>query len=254
MSDRQVVALAVAVWLGAIAARHAPLVPAVVVALVVWLTRRPRLLIVTAAVLASGLASHALDGLRPPGPEVVRGRWALLLTDPAPVSGGAVGVELRLGHRHVQAFARGPAAGALAPRLAGEHVRVDGVLRPVSDRQRGRLLPRHIAARLSIDAVTGVRGANAIGAAANAFRRVVFRGADALPEGLRPLFGGMVLGDDRGQSPELADAFRASGLTHLLVVSGENVFGADVSLNRSLNRSFHFADASCRMLSPSPRS
>jgi ComEC/Rec2-related protein len=33
----------------------------------------------------------------------------------------------------------------------------------------------------------------------------------------------MVLGDDRGQSPELQDAFRAAGLTHLMVVSGQNV-------------------------------
>ena len=31
------------------------------------------------------------------------------------------------------------------------------------------------------------------------------------------------MGDDRGQPPELADAFRAAGLTHLLAVSGQNV-------------------------------
>jgi len=207
VSDRQVVVLAVAVWLGAVAPRDLPLLPVALVTAVVWLARRPRLLIVAAALLASALASHALDGLQPPRPAVVHG-WALLLTDPVPTTGGGVSAELRLGRRHVQAFARGPAAGALTARLAGEHVRVDGVLRPLSGLQRGRLLPRHIAARLSIDTVTGVRGANAIGTAANAFRRVVFRGADALPEGLRPLFGGMVLGDDRGQSPEMADAFR----------------------------------------------
>ena len=34
---------------------------------------------------------------------------------------------------------------------------------------------------------------------------------------------GVVLGDGREQRPELADEFRASGLSHLLVVSGENV-------------------------------
>jgi competence protein ComEC len=223
VSDREVIGLAIAVWIGALLTWRAPLAPVVVLALIVWLARRPRLLIACAAALASVLAAHALDGLRPPAPAVVQAQWVTLLTDPAPASAGSVGVEVRLGRRHVQAFARGPAAGALTSRLAGEHVRVDGVLRPLSDGQRGRLLPRHIVARLSIDAVTGVRPANAIGQAANAFRRVVFRGAEALPEGLRPLFGGMVLGDDRGQSVELADAFRAAGLTHLLVVSGENV-------------------------------
>ncbi|MEY2473606.1 MAG: competence protein ComEC [Actinomycetota bacterium] len=215
--------MCVAVCLGALVARHVPVVPAGIAVAAAWLARRPRLLIVSAAVLASGLAWHALDGLRAPPPAVVRGRWVTLLTDPEPATGGAVGVEVRFGRRHAQAFARGSAAGALAARLAGEHVRVDGVLRPLSDRQRGRLRWRHISARLSIDAVTGTRAANFIGRSANAFRRIVFRGADALPAGLRPLFGGMVLGDNRGQSAELADAFRAAGLTHLLVVSGENV-------------------------------
>ncbi|MEY2419622.1 MAG: competence protein ComEC [Actinomycetota bacterium] len=223
MSDRQVVALCAAVCLGALLARHVPVAPAAAAAAVAWAARRPRLLIVSAAVLASALAWHALDGLRAPEPAVVRARWVTLLTDPEPATGGGVGVEVRFGRRHVQAFARGAAAGALAARLAGEHVRVDGVLRALSETQRGRLRSRHISARLSIDAVSGRRAANFIGRSANAFRRIVFRGAEALPAGLRPLFGGMVLGDDRGQSAELADAFRAAGLTHLLVVSGENV-------------------------------
>jgi ComEC/Rec2-related protein len=39
----------------------------------------------------------------------------------------------------------------------------------------------------------------------------------------RSLFLGFVLGDDRGQSPEVIEDFRDSGLAHLLVVSGENV-------------------------------
>ncbi|MBV8982087.1 MAG: ComEC/Rec2 family competence protein, partial [Acidimicrobiia bacterium] len=37
------------------------------------------------------------------------------------------------------------------------------------------------------------------------------------------LFLGFVLGDDRGQSPEIVEDFRGAGLTHLLVVSGENL-------------------------------
>ncbi len=200
-----------------------PLLLVGVATLGAWAARRPWLLIAFTALLASALGARALDGLRPPPATALPATWATLLTDPATVTGGAVGVELRVGHRHVTAYARGAAASTLAPRLAGERVRVDGALAPLSPVQRARLLPRHIAAQLTINRVTGVRAANVVGRAANAFRRVVFRGAEALPEGLRPLFGGMVLGDDRGQSVELADAFRASGLTHLLVVSGENV-------------------------------
>ncbi|MCA1694271.1 MAG: ComEC/Rec2 family competence protein [Actinobacteria bacterium] len=32
-----------------------------------------------------------------------------------------------------------------------------------------------------------------------------------------------MLGDDREESPEVKDDFEASGLSHLLVVSGENI-------------------------------
>ena len=39
----------------------------------------------------------------------------------------------------------------------------------------------------------------------------------------RALFTGLVLGDDREQEPEEVDDFRASGLSHLLAVSGQNV-------------------------------
>ena len=39
----------------------------------------------------------------------------------------------------------------------------------------------------------------------------------------RALYAGFVLGDDRGQPVEITDDFRASGLSHLLVVSGQNV-------------------------------
>jgi ComEC/Rec2-related protein len=111
----------------------------------------------------------------------------------------------------------------LSARLAGERVRVSGRVVPLTDAARVRLVPRHIAARLTIDAVTDVRRAPPIGEIANAYRRVVARGAAVLPDELRPLFGGMVLGDDRGQSVELQDAFRSAGLTHLMVVSGQNV-------------------------------
>ncbi len=48
-------------------------------------------------------------------------------------------------------------------------------------------------------------------------------GAEVLPDVERSLYGGFVLGDDRGQRPEVVDDFRGSGLTHVLVVSGQNV-------------------------------
>jgi competence protein ComEC len=217
---------AIGVAAGSLVARHVPaawFLTAAGLALVGVAARRPYALIVGLAVVSSVLAARAWDGLRPPPAAVVQQQWVTLLTDPAPFPGGSVGADVRLDHRHVSAFARGPAGDAMSAHLAGEHLRVTGVLRPLVGVQRARLAPRHIAARLSVSDVSGARPANFVGSVANAYRRVVARGATALPERLRPLFGGMVLGDDRGESPELQDAFRAAGLTHLMVVSGENV-------------------------------
>jgi len=217
---------AIAVASGALFARNVPaawFVIAAAAALIGVVARRPYVLIVGLAVVSSVLASRAWDGLRPPPAAVVENRWVTLLTDPAPFPGGSIGAEVRMGSRHVSAFARGPAGAAMSTHLAGERLLVDGVLRPLAGVQRTRMAPRHIAARLSIDSVSDARGANLMGTIANSYRRVVAHGARALPERLRPLFGGMVLGDDRGQSAELQDAFRAAGLTHLMVVSGQNV-------------------------------
>jgi competence protein ComEC len=223
VSDRLVVALAVAVVVGALIAHALPLWMCAVMAGGAWLWRRPLLVVVGAALLASSLGALALAGLDAPPRRALHDQWLTLLTDPAPNAFGSTAVDVRIGRRHAQAFARGTAATALSAHLAGERVRVSGRLEPVTGVARERLVPRHIAARLSIDEVTAAAPANALGAAANAYRRVVARGAEALPERLRPLFGGMVLGDDRGQSVELQDAFRAAGLTHLMVVSGQNV-------------------------------
>jgi competence protein ComEC len=226
LHDRHMVMTAVAVAAGALIAHRVPpalFVVATVAALVGVGARRPVLLLVGAAIVASALAANSWAGLRPPPPRVVHNDWVTLLSDPAPYPGGSVGADVRIGRQHAQAFARGGPADAMASHLAGEHLRVSGTLRPLTGVQRERQAPHHIATRLSIDDVSGARGANAVGASANAFRRLVARGATALPDELRPLFGGMVLGDDRGQSPELQDAFRAAGLTHLMVVSGENV-------------------------------
>src|SRR4029450_7181055 len=51
----------------------------------------------------------------------------------------------------------------------------------------------------------------------------VARGSEPLPEDDAALFRGLVLGDDAEQPPAMTDRFRASGLSHLTAVSGQNV-------------------------------
>lgn len=223
LHDRHAVFVAVAVSAGAYWSHPTPIVCAVVAAAVGLATRRWALLAVAVFAVASSLGAAAHAGLADARAGVLTKEWATLLTDPSPLPGGSVGVDLRVGSRHVRAYARGPAAGAMLARLAGERMQVSGALRPATGLQRARLMPKHIAAQLSISAVDGWKRGNVVATVANAYRRIVDRGARAIPATLRPLFGGMVLGDDRGQSAALQDAFKAAGLTHLMVVSGQNV-------------------------------
>jgi competence protein ComEC len=222
LSERAVVALAVVVW---VAACHPvdvpPLVGAAVGAVAVVL-RRPWLLVVGAAVAASGLAAGAEAGLVPPEPRTVQAE-VTLLGDPVDGFGGSVRADVRLGRRRVEAWAHGATAAALRPRLAGERLVVAGRLRPPSPLARARLARRHVSARLDVREAGRWRAGSAPTRVANELRRRLAAGAEPLGDDRRALFTGMVIGDDRDQAVAVADDFRAAGLTHLLAVSGQNV-------------------------------
>jgi competence protein ComEC len=85
------------------------------------------------------------------------------------------------------------------------------------------LAHRHIATRLAVQGAGPWQPGPIPLRLANGLRRTIDRGAVSLPPESRALFGGFVLGDQRGEPPATRDAFRASGLSHLLVVSGENL-------------------------------
>ena len=221
MNDRWAVVLAGATAAGALAGRPVPVLAGLLLVLLALAARRPALLCIAAALLASGLAARSWGGLRPPPASSFSGR-VVLVGDPEDVR-GAVRVDVRAGHRRVEAWARGAPAGALLSRLAGEQVAVAGRLQAVPPRVRARLAARHIAARLSVARVGRWSPGTGVSRLANGIRRTLVAGAASIPDAQRPLFTGFVLGDDRGQRPETVDDFRGSGLTHLLAVSGENV-------------------------------
>ena len=221
MSDAGAAVVAVAAAVGALAPRHVPVALAFALIAVAMAGRRPAVLVVGVALAASGLAARSWDGLAPPSPRQVEGP-VTLVGDPEDALGG-VRVDVRVGHRRAEAWARGRSAGRLRDRLAGERVWVLGRLEPVPDTERHWLAPRHIAARLTVDEVRSWSAGGLPSRLANTVRRTLLGGARSLSPATRSLFSGFVLGDDRGQPPEVAFDFRASGLTHLLVVSGENV-------------------------------
>ncbi|MGH9117387.1 MAG: ComEC/Rec2 family competence protein [Acidimicrobiales bacterium] len=221
LSDPTIVLLALAAAVGARVALAVPLVVAASIVVVAVLVRQPAILVVGTALLASMLSARAWAGLAHPVTGSVAGR-ATLVTDPEPTDRG-VRVEVRLGHHRYEAVAFGSSAGVLRHRSAGEVIELSGVARAASPDDRLWLAPRHIGAELHVDAVGAWSTGSPAAWMANGLRRTLDRGASVLSADHRALFAGFVLGDDREQSAQVTDDFRASGLSHLLVVSGQNV-------------------------------
>ena len=220
LSDAGAVALALATAGGAWWGPALPLALPAGVVVVALVLRRPLLLVAGVALLAAALSSRATDGLEPPQAMPFEGEVALA-ADPVSVD-GFVRAEARIGERRVEVFARGAAGDVVADHLAGERVGVRGRLGPLPDRTRSRLGLRHLSARLHVDEAASGGGAPFPYRLANGLRRTLSSGAEPLGEA-RPLFLGMVVGDDRDQPAVVAHDFRAAGLTHLLAVSGQNV-------------------------------
>lgn len=222
MSDRTAVVLAACAWSGAWLAVPLPwwvAVPGVVAGL---LTRRPAVVAIGIVLVVDVLAVRALDGLDPP-PEGELAEVITLVTDPEPTADGRLRFEASTSVGRLLAEVRSPVPmEALQDQLAGDRARVrgrSGSFRRPSEWTRSR----HLAGTLRVEAVEGTGAAAPPAAAANAYRRLLDRGAASLEPAQRSLLAGLVLGDDRAQPPELTADFRAAGLTHLLAVSGQNV-------------------------------
>ncbi|MBV9951323.1 MAG: ComEC/Rec2 family competence protein, partial [Acidimicrobiia bacterium] len=220
MSDRQALLLAAITWAAASVPRPLPLALGGGVLVVAFAARRPWLLLVAAALLASGLAARAIDGLAPArsGPFV---GTVTLVSDPEDDFGAAVADVRADGHRY-ELRARGSGAGTLRSQLAGERVRVEGEISPRPDRAPWMQV-RHLIGTIDARSVDDAGPGSAPWRAANRLRRLLVDGAASLSPDRRSLFTGLVLGDDRDQPATIEDDFRGSGLTHLLAVSGENV-------------------------------
>ena len=221
MSDGAAIMLALSTAAGALVSSSVPFPAACAMVVIAFARRSPVLLCIGAALLASEFSARAWEGLRPVSPRAWSG-VATLASDPGDVY-GAVRVDVRLDHRKVEAWARGEAAGRLRARLSGERVAMAGRLEPLPPGVRGRLARRHVGARFDVETVGSWSPGDPMTRLANGVRRTLLAGAESLPAERRALFAGFVLGDDREQSIETIDDFRASGLAHLLVVSGQNV-------------------------------
>lgn len=146
-----------------------------------------------------------------------------LISDPVPRA-GAVSVVVSLEGRRYDMVAYGPNARRLMPRFAGESVRVSGSCGPVAGMGARYARITHVVGRLRPTAVSEEFDAGSMAArASNRLRGWLARGVRSMPEDLRSLFLGLVIGDDRFQAREMITNFRRSGLSHLCAVSGQNV-------------------------------
>jgi len=99
---------------------------------------------------------------------------------------------------------------------SGQRVRLSGRL-GVSE---GRDLAAVLIARGPPDVV---RAPSAVATAVNELRQGLRDAVAGLPPAERSLVPALVVGDDRGMPESVAEEFRATGLTHLLAVSGANL-------------------------------
>ena len=202
-----------------------------------WFTRPPRRSVMAAiacALLGCAVMGRALDGQeRSPLLAAIDRRETTTLrveatSDPdGPTFEASVLVRVDTGHgshRTLLARASGDDVAALRVIEAGDHVVLEGRLVPLGDGgfdDRARW--RHAVGRLDDARVVQLSAPHGLLAVANSIRAVILRGTRSLAPTPRALVAGFLLGDTRGIPTPVINAYRDSGLSHLLAVSGENV-------------------------------
>ena len=238
--------LAVVMWVSVIVGERLPsLAPLRIAGGVMWVMlciywwqhRRWRVSLLTMLVVAAvGVIGGASAWQEP---SVIEGSCvgeALVRTDPTWVGHG-VGVVLQLHGSRYRAIAHGTTGAHLANRLAGEKVMVEGTCTKTTGPYSRYDRITHVVGRINLKSVSEEfsEGSMAI-RAANRMRVALHDGVATMPYNLQALFAGLVIGDDRDQSREMVDQFRASGLSHLCAVSGQNVAYLLAALSPLLNR------------------
>lgn len=219
------IVLLVSGLLGAIAALFLPKRPA-----------RLALAVAAVAMLATASMQRALDGqshsplTAPRDARAAATITATLTDDP---DGGQYNARVlarvtRIGRRSAGArtvlvTAGGGTAGKLRLLESGDEVELSGWLQPLSGYDE-RLRWRHAVASFDAVELRAFEPARSpLHRTANFLRARVLAGGRDLAPTERALMAGFLLGDTRELPREVEEQFRASGLTHLLAVSGANV-------------------------------
>ncbi|MBS1847696.1 MAG: ComEC/Rec2 family competence protein, partial [Actinobacteria bacterium] len=217
--DRSAVALAIAAAIGAAIAFPGVALIGGLTVTIAWALRRPRVMIVGVALLTSGLAARATAGL-----VVEPGAWSGMVTviGVGTTADGETHAEVRGANHHFDLRVPRGSQRLVAAAQPGDRLVVSGRVHPL-DPARSRRRGSHVAARLTATHVSRGSGPRWWWRTAGGVRRSVHGLGRPLPDSQRALFDGFVLGDASRQSELQRADFRSSGLTHLLVASGENI-------------------------------
>lgn len=218
--DLRVWVFAIATLVGSLVAAGIPVLPLAVAAVGLGALRRWWALALVALLLSSQMANWVIADLQPVDGQPYAGS-VTLASDPQPI-GSALRADAQTPLGKVQLRARGRSADDLRPLLAGDKIVLAGNVSPRAD-DADWLLQRRVVGLLNVDQIHGHRPAAGLVGIANAFRQTLEAGSESLGTDRQTLFTGLVVGDDRWQSPQTSDDFRGSGLGHLLAVSGQNV-------------------------------
>lgn len=203
---------------------------AMLTAVVVWALvgrtdLRPARVLVLLVVLAvgSGWRADAARGAASPDRLGTFEGWARVVEESQPVA-SASRVIVEVEGERFEVWARGRAMRIRVDEWrGGEHVHLRGERRALASDRARRVAWQHVVGELRIEFVTNRVAGGAVDRASNRVRAAIQRGADTLPAADGALFRGLVIGDDRDEPREMIDRFRASGLSHLTAVSGQNV-------------------------------
>lgn len=192
---------------------------------VVRSARSPLVLVGFVVLLATGAAmrsQHEWAGLAPDSLGVYEG-WVRLIDDPQPYP-SSTRVIVEVDGERFEMWARGRARQQrIRSWRGGEWVVVSGERIALDTERARRVAWQHVVGEFDLVWASDVAAGGPVARASNRVRATIERAADVLPEPDGALYRGLVIGDDRDQPRDMIERFRASGLSHLTAVSGQNV-------------------------------
>jgi competence protein ComEC len=180
------------------------------------------LIVVVLASVGAVRSHHEWAALAPDTLGLFEG-WVRLVDDPQPYP-SSTRVIVEVDDERFEVWSRGRAQQQrVRSWRGGEWVMVSGERRALDAERAHRVAWQHVVGEFALSWASDVDPGGPVARASNRVRTTIERAADALPHPSGALYRGLVIGDDRDQPRDMIDRFRASGLSHLTAVSGQNV-------------------------------